>query len=94
MYARLVRFTLAREKRTDAQGIADEIAPQIRVQPCCTSATVFGDDSDGQYGLFVLWDSPANAKAAAQVIGPKLEARLAGNLHGDLDVRLCEVLSR
>jgi len=40
------------------------------------------------------WDSPANAKAAAQVIGPKLEARLAGNLPADLDVRLFEVLSK
>jgi hypothetical protein len=40
------------------------------------------------------WDSSANAKADAQGIGPKLEARLEGSLPVDLDVRLFEVLSK
>jgi hypothetical protein len=48
-------------------------------QPGCQGVTVFGDDADGEYGIFVLWNSKDNA-AAAQVIQPKLQEFFAGNV--------------
>ena len=94
MYARLVRFSMVPGKRAVAQAIADEIAPLISEEPGCKGVTVFGDDSDGQYGIFVLWDSQANANAAARVIRPKLDAHLAGSIQGAPDARLFEVFSK
>jgi hypothetical protein len=55
---------------------------------------VFGDDSDGQYGIFVLWESDDHANAAAQVIGPKLSEHLAGKAQGPPEARLFEVISK
>jgi len=61
-------------------------------QPGCQGVTVFGDDADGEYGTFVLWNSEDNA-AAAQVIRPKLQEFFAGNVQRLRDVRLFKVLS-
>ena len=47
---------------------------------------------DGEYGIFVLWNSEDNA-AAAQVIRPKLQEFFAGNVQRLRDVRLFKVLS-
>jgi hypothetical protein len=49
--------------------------------------------SDGEYGLYVLWDSKENADAAAAVIGPRLQQHLAGNVKSPADIRLFEVLN-
>ncbi len=56
--------------------------------------TVFGDDSDGQYGIFVLWDSEADAEAAARLIRPKLDEHLSGNVQGPPEASLFEVISK
>ena len=93
MYARLVRFSLGAGKRHVAQALADDIAPLIKAQPGCSAVTIFGNDSDGEYGLFVLWDSEANANAAAAIVRPKLEAHVAGHVAGPPDARLFEVIS-
>lgn len=93
MYARLVRFSLGQGKRAVGQSVADDVAPQIAAQPGCQGVTVFGDDASGQYGLFVLWDSEANANAAAGVIRPQLNEILAPHAQGPPDARLFEVLS-
>ena len=93
MYARLVRLSFGPGKHAEAQPIADNIAPLIASQPGCQSVTVFGDDSDGEYGIFVLWDSEDNANAAAQVVRPKLNEHLAGNVKRSPDARLFKVLS-
>ncbi len=94
MYARLVRFSLGPGKRAIAQAIADDLTPLIRAHPGCHSVTVFGDDSDGQYGIFVLWDTEANANAAAQLVRPKLDQHLSGHLQSPPDARLFEVISK
>ena len=94
MYARLVRFSLGPGKRDVAQKLADDLSPQIAAMPGCKSVTVFGDESDGQCGIFVLWDSEANANAAAQVIRPQLEQHLAGHAQVAPEARLFEVLSK
>ena len=92
MYARLVRFSFGAGKRAAAQAIADDLAPLIASQPGCGGVTVFGDDRDGEYGIFVLWDSEANADAAARLVRPKLEEHLAGHAQGPADARLFEVI--
>ena len=93
MHARLVRFSLGPGKRAVAQALSDDIAPLIATQPGCNSVTVFGDDSDGQYGIFVLWDTEANANAAAQLVRPKLDQHLSGHVQAPPEARLFEVIS-
>jgi hypothetical protein len=90
MYLRLVRFKLADGSR--AQAIADDLVPAIKVQPGCESAVFFGGD-DGECGLCVLWDSQANADAAAAIIRPVLERHLVGNVSAPPDARLFAVLA-
>ena len=92
MYARLVLFTLGPDGRLKAQGLADDLVPAISAQPGCASATFFGDEMDGEYGLFILWKSKNDANAAAEVIGPRLMGGLRGNAKGPPNIRLFEVL--
>jgi hypothetical protein len=94
MYVRLVRFSLLPGKSAAAQAIADELAPFISSQPGCKNVMVFGNDNDGESGLFVIWDSEANANTAAKVIGPRLSAHLAGSARGTPDIRLFKVLTK
>ncbi len=94
MYARLVRFSLGTGNHAAAQALADDLTPQIAAQPGCKGVTVFGDAADGEYGIFVLWDSETNADAAAGVIRPKLNEHLSGKVQGAPDARLFEVLSK
>jgi hypothetical protein len=93
MYVRLVRFSLGAGKRAVAQALAGDLTPLIQARPGCQSVVVFGDDNDGEYGIVVVWDSEANANAAAQLIRPKLDEHLAGHLQRPPDARLFEVLS-
>ncbi len=93
MYARLVRYSLGAGKRADAQALADHLAPLIAAQPGCASVTIFGDESNGQGGVFVLWDSEAEAMAAAGIIRPLLDEHLSGLVEGQPDTRLFEVFS-
>jgi len=94
MYARLVRYSLGPGKRAEAQGLADHLAPLIAAQPGCASVTIFDDESNGEGGVFVLWDSEADAMTAAGIIRPLLDEHLSGHLEGPPDTRLFEVLSR
>jgi len=93
MYARLVRFSFGPGKHAEAQALAENLAPLISTQPGCESVTVFGDETDGEYGIFVLWDTQENANGAAQLMRPKLNEHLAGNAKGQPDARLFKVLS-
>jgi hypothetical protein len=94
MYARLVRFALGPGKRAVAQALADDLAPLIASQPGCGGVTVFGDDASGEYGVFVLWDTEANANAASQIVRPMLDQHIAGHAQSAPDARLFEVLSK
>ncbi len=92
MYVRLVRFALSPGKHDVAEQLANDLVPAISAQPGCKEVTCFGADSDGECGLYVLWDSRENADAAAQVIRPKLNQHLSGNVQGPPDIRLFEVI--
>jgi len=69
-----------------------DLAAQIRGLRGCKSVTVFGDELDGQYGLFVLWDTQEDADAAASVIAPQLQAHLAGKVTEEPTRRLFTVI--
>lgn len=93
MYARLLRFSFGPGKRAEAQAIADGITPLIAAQPGCQSVTVFGDDAEGDYGIFVLWDTAEDANTAAGIVRPELDRHFAGNVTSMPEARLFEVLS-
>ena len=94
MYARLVRFSLAPGKHAAAQAIADNLAPTIASQPGNQGVTVFGDESDGEYGLFVLWDSQDSAMAASALMSPRLNEHLEGSIQGPLSIHLHKGFSK
>lgn len=92
MFARLVLFKFGPGKRDAADALAADLGPQIRGLSGCESVTFFGDDTDGQYGLFVLWDTQENADTAADVIAPQLMSHLAGNVTEEPVRRLYSVI--
>ena len=94
MFVRLVRFAFGPGKHPAAEALGNTLVPAIREQAGCTSVVFFGDPSDGEYGLYVLWDSQENADAAAAIIRPRLNEGLAGNALGPPDVRLFEVITQ
>ncbi len=94
MYARLVRFTMNDDGKPKAQALADDLISAIKTQPGCASAIFFGDHSDGEFGLFVLWETKENADAAASVIGPKLSQGLQGNVTAPPAIGLFEVMQQ
>ena len=92
MYARLVRFILKKEISQQVEKTLSDLVKAIKRQKGCKGATFFSDDADGASGLFVLWDTQANADAAAEVISPQLTRCLAGNTQGTVERRLFPVL--
>ena len=92
MFARLVRFSIEPESDTKAQALASDIGPLIALQPGCQAVTVFGDHGEGEYGIYVLWDTQENADTAAGVIRPRLNEHLAGSVKAPPETRLFEVL--
>ena len=92
MYARLVRFSLGPRSEAKAHELAGELGPLICAQPGCRETTIFGDHGDGQYGIYVLWDTQENADTAAGVVRPRLNEYLAGNATAPPETRLFEVL--
>ena len=93
MFARLVRFSFGPAKSGNVQALADELVPLISSQPGCQSVSVFGDASDGESGIFVLWDTEDHAEAASGVVRPKLNEHLAGNVQAPPDARLFQVIA-
>ena len=92
MYARVVRFNFGPDNHAKASELANDLVPQISALAGCHNVVCYGDASDGEYGLFVLWDSQKAADDAATVIGPQLSKHFAGNVKGAPDIRLFEVI--
>ena len=72
--------------------LAGELGPLICLQPGCQAVTIFGDHGDGEYGIYVLWDTQEHADAAAGVVRPLLDKQLAGNVTAPPHMRLFDVL--
>ena len=92
MFVRLVLFNFGLGMRDAANELAADIGPQIRGLNGCKSATFFGDDTDGQYGLFVLWESQEHVDSAAKIIGPQLMSHLEGKVTEESSRRLYNVI--
>ena len=92
MFARLVRFSLEPGSDTKTQALASDIGPLVAQQPGCQAVAVFGNHGDGEYGIYVLWDTQENADNAAGVVRPRLNEHLAGSVNAPPDTRLFEVL--
>ena len=92
MCVRLVRFAFGPGKHSAAEDLAGKLVPAISDQKGCQSVAFFGDATDGEYGLVVMWVSQEDADAAAAVIGPRLQQGLAGNVQAPPDIRLFEVM--
>jgi heme-degrading monooxygenase HmoA len=92
MFARLVRFKHVPGSETKAQELADELAPLIADQLGCQAVTIFGDHGDGEYGIYVLWDTREHADAAAGLVRPQLDKHLAGSVTAPPEPRLFGVL--
>ena len=56
--------------------------------------TFFGDDTDGEYGLFVTWESKDHAETAAASVGPILQGALSGVVKSPPSMRLFEVMKQ
>ena len=92
MFARFVRFSIDPGNEAAAQELASELGPLIAVQPGCQAVSVFGDHTDGEYGIYVLWDSQENADAAAGLVRPRLNEHLAGIAKTPPETRLFGIL--
>jgi hypothetical protein len=93
MVLRLVQFTLIEGALSRAQAMADDLISAIKQQPGCLSAIFYGGGADGESGMCVLWESQEHADAAAEVISPRLEAHLAGNISAPPKRRLFPVIA-
>jgi quinol monooxygenase YgiN len=93
MFARLVRFSFGPGQGDKAEALAAELVPLIGSQPGCQSVSAFGDESDGESGIFVLWDTQEHADAAANVVRPQLGEHLAGHVQAPPEARLLKVLA-
>jgi hypothetical protein len=93
MFIRLVRFSFGPGKQGEAQAIVDEIVPLIADQPGCERVTMFGDDSDGEYGIIVYWDTREHADEAAVIVSPKLMGHFEENVRGEPELHLFPVKS-
>ena len=92
MYARLLRFRLKPDSWSAVEKIDEVVVPLIKAQPGFKGVTLFGDDAEGECGLFVLWDSENEANLAAAVVGPHLQAALMGAVEAPPDIRLMPVV--
>jgi len=78
MYAQLVILHLGPGMRSTAEKLADQFAPVLEAQKGFKKVTFFGDEAEGDYGSFSLWESKEDAEAEAEVIRPQLEQAVSG----------------
>ena len=77
MYIRIVQFKLAKGSRAAAEEIANKVVPVIRAQPGCDRSEFFADDSTGDYGVFAIWATKADAETAPAYVMPVLSQAMA-----------------
>jgi hypothetical protein len=91
MYLRLVMFTLGPGMRSRAEGLAAQFGPILKAQQGFRSVTFFADDSVGEYGALIEWDSRDDAEAARTALEPHLLQALVGVAKGSPLLRRFEV---
>ena len=91
MYAQLVILHLGQGMRSTAEKLADQFAPVLKAQKGFKKITFFGDEAEGDYGSFSLWESKEDAEAEAEAIRPQLERAVSGIAKEPPTRRLFEV---
>jgi quinol monooxygenase YgiN len=92
MYARLVTFKLGPGKRSEAKKLVESFDPKIRARNGFKSLTFLGDDTLGEYGGLMVYESEADAEAAFEALYPQLGKALTGIAQGPPTNHLFEVL--
>ncbi len=92
MYARLLLFTLGPGNRSTVEKLAAQFAPVLKARKGFKSVTFFGDDTAGEYGAFILWESREDAEAAREAVFPVFEKAVSGMLKGPPTHPLYEVI--
>ena len=78
MYANFVSFTLGPGKRSVADKLVAQFDPAIRAREGFKTVTFLADDTAGQYGALVVFNSQQAAQATFETLFPRLEAALEG----------------
>ncbi len=78
MYARLILFTIGPGKRAVAEKMVVQFAPALRSRKGFKGATFLADDSVGEYGSLVLWETKEDAEDAAKNLFPEVQKALSG----------------
>lgn len=92
MYARLLIMQLGPGMRHAATAMADEAFKLTRTLNGFVSANyLIFDEESGEYGSMTVWQSKADADAAAAHLTPWLEQYAAGKLKAPPVIRNAEV---
>jgi hypothetical protein len=92
MHARLLTMNVGPGMRSFATGLADEGFKMAKAQPGFVNATYLViDEAAGEYGSLTVWNTNADAMAAAEKLRPWLEQKLAGKAKSPPVVRVAEV---
>ncbi|MFX1512050.1 MAG: YdhR family protein [Promethearchaeota archaeon] len=93
MYARLTLFNLGPGKRETAEKIMGQFAPKIKEREGFIKATFVADDTVGEYGGIILFESKKDAETAFKELSPRLQETLSG-IQGEptFNTKLFEVL--
>ena len=71
MYARLILVKAGPGKRAELERVAGQMQPLIAPLKGFVSTTALVDDVNGEYGVFMIWESKEAADAAAAMYRPK-----------------------
>jgi len=91
MYARLILFTLELGSGGIARKMADLFARDYSRTGKFKDVTFFGDDSVGEYGAFVLYESKEDALTAEETLYSNLKSALGIPQREQLTYPLYEV---
>ena len=72
MYAQLVIFKTAPEKREQAETLADRAHATLKSAAGFKGATYFGDPDRNEYGALYLWENKEVLDAVMKEIMPKM----------------------
>jgi hypothetical protein len=91
MYAVWTFFKLGPGMREVADKLSDEFAPLLSSRKGFKTATMFGDDSVGEYGGLTVWETKEDAEATMRETEPQIREALKDVVKGEPIHRLFEV---
>jgi len=91
MYAHILMVDLGPGMRDEGGTLAERWTAAAATIPGFVDVTFFGDDEQGQYGYFSLWDTRKHADNAINAVGPQLTKSLLKHARKPPTVRVYEV---